>query len=118
MKPIRLKVEVSTDLDGIRAMFLRMGPQLEKRQPGITVALQQADLSQPMKVAGKRGEVTTVQFEPEGLVTVIKVEVRPPAGVMGAWRGRWWGWRTRVMVKLALKMAKKMAGKPAPPAST
>ena len=106
MQPIRMKTEVPTDVEGIRRLLLAMAPRLEARQPGITAQLQQHRFDQPMMMMGRSGETVSVQFEPVGEATAIKVEVKPPFKPVGKLRGGFWRWRTRLMVKFALKRAK------------
>lgn len=106
MQPIRMKTEVPTDVEGVRALLLKLAPTFESRQPGITGQLQYLDMARPLMLAGKGGEMATVRFEAQGAATAIKVEVRPPDHELGRLRGAWWRWRTRFVLKLALKRAR------------
>lgn len=101
-----MKADVPTDLEGVRALLLKLGPTLESRQPGITAQLQYLDLGQPLMLQGKGGELATIRFERQAGATAIKVEVRPPQKRLGRLGAGWWRWRTRWLVKLALKRAK------------
>ena len=83
MQPIRMKTEVPTDIDGVRALLIKMAPALESRQPGITAQLQYFDMEQPLMLQGKGGEMATVRFERQATATAIKVEVKPPDRPMG-----------------------------------
>lgn len=120
MQPVRMKTEVSTDLEGIRRLLVGMGPQLERHQPGITDQFRQVDMRTPMRMMGRSGETVTVIFEPQGAgtTTAIKVEVVPPMKAIARWRQAFWRWRTRLMVKLALKRAKAQLAKQADAAIT
>ena len=108
LDPIRLKTEVQTDLEGVRAMLLKLAPMLESRSPGITGQLQYFDMNQPLMMQDPGGAGATIRFEgkPGVLSTAIKVEVRPPAKELGRLRAWWWKTRTRFVVQLALKRAK------------
>ena len=106
MDPIRMKTEVATDLEGVRALLLKLGPALESRSPGITGQLHYLNMSQPLQLQGTGGEVATIRFEAQAGATAIKIEVRPPGKQMGRLRAGWWRMRTRFLVKLALKRAK------------
>lgn len=106
MQPVKMITRVPTDIDGVRAMLVKMGPALEPRQPGITAQLQYLNLDQPLMLQGKGGEMATIRFEREEAQTAIKVEVRPPSKPMGRLRAGWWRFRTRWLVKIALKRAK------------
>jgi hypothetical protein len=101
-----MKADVPTDVEGLRRLMLAMAPQLERRQPGITAQLQYYSFREPMVMMAPSGEAVTVNFEPTGPTTAIKVEVRPPAKPKGALMARFWHWRTRWIVKLMLKRAK------------
>lgn len=117
MQPVRMKAELEADLEGIRQMLLGLGPQLEPRQPGITEQIRQANLAQPLLMMSPSGETVTVVFEPQASrpqpepLTVVKVEVRPPAKPLGKLRAGFWRWRTRFFVKMALKRAKQSAAR-------
>jgi hypothetical protein len=106
MNPIRMKTEVPTDLEGVRVLLVKLGPVLEGRSPGISGQLAYFDMSQPLQLQGKGGEVATVRFEAQAGATAIKIDVAPPAKPMGRMRASWWRWRTRWLVKMALKRAK------------
>ncbi|MDB5096446.1 MAG: hypothetical protein JWM80_867 [Cyanobacteria bacterium RYN_339] len=106
MQPVRMITKVPTDVEGVRALLIKLGPALESRQPGITAQLQYLNMDQPLMLQGKGGEVATVRFERADAETAIKVEVKPPDRPLGRIRSSWWRWRTRWLVKLALKRAK------------
>ena len=106
MQPVRMKAELATDVEGIRRMLLAMAPKMEARQPGITAQLQYYNFQQPMVMMSPKGESVTINFEPMGDQTAVKVEVRPPGKPLGKWRAGFWRWRTRWLVKLMLKRAK------------
>ena len=106
MNPIRMKTEVPTDLEGLRALLIKLGPALEGRAPGISGQLAYHDMSHPLQMQGKSGEVATVRFVAQAGTTAIKIDVQPPTQPMGRLRAGWWRWRTRWLVKMALKRAK------------
>lgn len=101
-----MKTDVATDVEGVRALLLELAPRLEPQQPGITGQIQYMDMSVPVQLMGRGGGLTTVRFEPQEGLTVIKIEVQPPGKPMGRLGAGWWRWRTRFMLKMLLKRAK------------
>jgi hypothetical protein len=116
LDPIRLKTDVQTDPEGVRAMLLKLAPMLESRSPGITGQLSYFDMTQPLVMQDPSGAGATIRFDGKVGVplTSIKVEVRPPARPMGRLRAWWWKARTRFVVQLALKRAKAEIAKTVP----
>lgn len=103
MDPVRMMIEIPGDLEAVRRFLLRMAPRLEQRQPGVTAQIQQADLTQPLRMAMPKGELLTVTIEPRGERSAIKVSIQPPARPMGKLRAAWWRWWARQMLRWTLK---------------
>jgi len=108
-----MKVEVAGDPEVLRRLLLKMAPRMEARQPGITAQLEQADLTMPMRMATRAGEVIAIQVEPHSGSSSIKVSVHPPARPLGRIRGPFWRWRTRLMVTWVLRGVKRAVAKEA-----
>ncbi|HEY9855858.1 MAG TPA: hypothetical protein V6D05_08995 [Stenomitos sp.] len=98
-----MMIEIPGDLEAVRRFLLRMAPRLEARQPGVTAQIQQADLSQPLRMAMPKGEMLLVNIEPRGERSAIKVAIQPPVRPMGKFRTAWWRWWARQMLKWTLK---------------
>lgn len=103
MQPVKLMIEVTSDLEGIRRFLLGMAPKLESRQPGITAQLQHADLRQPMVMPTRGGDAITVVLEPRGEKTAIKVSIQPSMRPRSKWSQGLWRWRNRWVARLVLK---------------
>lgn len=103
MQPVKLMIEVQSDLEGIRRFLLGMAPKLEPRQPGITAQLQQADLRHPMVMPTRGGDTITVQLEARGERTAIKVNIQPAARSRSKWAAGFWRWRNRTVGRIVLK---------------
>lgn len=102
MQPVKLMIEVQSDLEGIRRFLLGFFSKLESRQPGITAQIQQADLHHPM-VLPTRGTTATVLFEPRGDKTAVKVSIQPTKPLRTKWGSGFWRWRTRLVGRIILK---------------
>ena len=111
MDPLRFIVELPGDLEAVRRLMLKFAPRLEARQPGVTQQLQVADLTVPMQMANKLGEVYLVVMEPRGTSSAIKVTVNPPYNLKGKFRTSFWRWKTRLVVRWTLKGVKKAISK-------
>ncbi len=103
MQPVKLMIEVQSDLEGIRRFLLGMAPKLESRQPGITAMLQHADLRQPMVMPTRGGDTITVHLEPRDATTAIKVAIQPSMRPRAKWAQALWRWRNRWVARLVLK---------------
>lgn len=103
MQPVKLMIEVESDLEGIRRFLLTLAPKLESRQPGITATIQHADLRQPMRMPTRKGDTITVLLEPRQEKTAIKVTIQPSAHPRPKWRQALWRWRNRFIARLVLK---------------
>lgn len=103
MQPVKLMIEVQSDLEGIRRFLLGMAPKLESRQPGITAQLQHADLHQPMIMPTRGGDTITVQLEPRGERTAVKVNIQPSVRPRSKWSQGLWRWRNRWIARIVLK---------------
>lgn len=111
-----MRIEIPGDLEAVRRFLLRMAPRLEARQPGVTLQIQQADLSQPLRMAMPKGELLTVNIEPLGATSTIKVAIQPPQRPMGRIRQAWWRFWARHVLKLALKGVRRAIAREKPPA--
>lgn len=107
MDPLRFIVELPGDLEAVRRLMLKFAPRLEGQQPGITQQLQVADLSVPMQMANKLGDVYLVTMEQRGENSAVKVTVNPPVKLKGKLRTALWRWKTRLIVRWTLKGVKK-----------
>jgi hypothetical protein len=103
MQPVKLMIEVQSDLEGIRRFLLGMAPKLESRQPGITAQLQHADLNHPMVMPTRGGDTITVQLESRGERTAIKVNIQPSMRPRSTWSQGLWRWRNRWVARIVLK---------------
>jgi hypothetical protein len=103
MQPVKLMIEVQSDLEGIRRFLLGMAPKLEARQPGITAQLQQADLRHPMVMPLRGGDAITVLLDPRGERTAIKVNIQPSMRPRSKWAAGFWHWRNRWLARIVLK---------------
>lgn len=103
MQPVKLMIEVQSDLEGIRRFLLAMAPKLEPRQPGITAQLQHADLHHPMVIPTRGGDSITVNLEPRGERTAIKVSIQPSKRPRTKWGAGLWRWRNRLVARIVLK---------------
>ncbi len=110
-----MMIEVPGDLEAIRRFLLRMAPRLEQRQPGVTAQIQQADLTQPLRMAMPKGELLTVNLEARGERAAIKVAIQPPTRPMGKLRAAWWRWWARRMLGWILKWIRKSIAQEKPP---
>lgn len=111
-----MMIEIPGDLEAVRRFLLRLAPRLEARQPGVTAQIQQADLTQPLRMAMPKGELLTVNIEPRGEKSAIKVAVQPPMRPMGRMRFAWWRWWARNILRWTLKGVRRSIAqeKPSP----